>query len=162
MKTSSQGRRFLPLLLCMGACTAPAPDQADRGARIFMTTVQEAAQPPTAVQVESADFGVRSVSVRPVAGGTLLYFRYEVVDAAKARPLFSAAVKPRLVDQASGLALSMESDTKLGALRSSPRTDPVNGKQYFVLFSNPQQRVQKGSTVDVALGDCTLKGLVVD
>jgi len=128
-----------------------------------------AAKPQAGVAAERAatlslekEWGIRPVSVRPVAAGLMIYFRYQVVDASRAKRLFDRKIKPVLVDHASKEALSMPTDTKIGALRSSPKTEPVNGKQYFVLFSNPSLRVKKGSTVDVVMGDCRISGLTVE
>jgi hypothetical protein len=108
----------------------------------------------------TARWGITPVSVRPAAGGNLLYFRYRVVDAKRAKPLFDKSVRPRLVDRQTGAVAKMPEDTRLGALRSSPRTTPVNGKEYYVLFAN-HTGVKSGGRVDVSLGDCTLRDLVV-
>jgi hypothetical protein len=107
-------------------------------------------------------FGVKAVSIHPVAGGNLVYFRYKVLDADRAAPVLGLKGAPVLKDHATGVALQVPSDTKIGALRSSPKTPPMNGKEYFVLFSNPQLAVKPGSAVDVAMGDCVFQGLVVD
>jgi hypothetical protein len=114
----------------------------------------------SAARDPTARWGITPVSVRPAAGGNLLYFRYRVVDAKRARPLFDKSVKPTLVDRQTGAIARMPEDTRLGALRSSPRTTPVNGKEYYVLFAN-RAGVKAGGRVDVSLGDCTLRDLVV-
>jgi hypothetical protein len=107
-------------------------------------------------------WGVRPVSIRTTAAGYMLYFRYKVVDAEKAKPLFDRRIKPVLFDHATGARLSMPEDSKLGALRATPRNPPVNGKEYYVLFSNPAGRLKKGSEVSVAIGDCKSGRLVVE
>jgi hypothetical protein len=107
-------------------------------------------------------WGIKAVSLRPSFGGTMLDFRYKVVDAEKARPLFDRQIKPYLFDPASGATLGMPEDTKLGALRASPRNPPVLGKQYYVLFSNGAGTVKKGSKVTVVIGDCVLENIVVN
>lgn len=105
--------------------------------------------------------GISVVSVTTASAGYLVTLRYKVVDVERAAPLFDKAVKPKLVDRASGAALPMPEDTKLGAMRSSPRAVLEVGKQYFVLFSNPDRVTKAGSNVDVQLGACRLTNLVV-
>jgi hypothetical protein len=107
------------------------------------------------------DFGVKAVSLRESAGGYMLDFRYKVVDVEKAKALFRAGVKPRLVDEKAGWALNVPDDTKLGSLRSSPRSAPENGKQYYVLFGNSEKVIKKGSKVAVSIGDCTFRNVIV-
>lgn len=106
------------------------------------------------------EWGIEPVSIRTSAGGYLLDFRYRVVDAIKAEALFKPDVKPVLLDAATGKSMAMSQDAKLGALRASSRSTPVNGKEYYVLFNN-SAGLQKGSAATVALGKCTLPGLVV-
>ncbi len=108
-----------------------------------------------------ARWGIRPVAVHPAAGGYLLYFRYRVLDADKARPLFDSKLKPYLVDRASGMELGMPEETSLGSLRSSPRSRVMVGKEYYVLFANSSRAVKAGSKVTVVLGDCRMPDLVV-
>ena len=107
-------------------------------------------------------WGVVPVAVRLSAAGRLVDFRYRVLDAAKAASLFKSKVKPSLKDLAAGTVLDMPTDTKLGALRSSPRSQAIVGKQYFVLFSNPLQAVKRGARVEISLGDCVFTDLIVE
>ena len=105
-------------------------------------------------------FGLEAVSLRPASDGHLLYFRYKVVDASKARSLLDGHLDPLLIDHATGKAL--HEDATLGTLRSGLRSEPINGKEYLILFSNPALLVKKASRADVALGDCRFENLVVD
>jgi len=107
-------------------------------------------------------WGIAPVSLRPTFGGTMLDFRFKVVDAEKARPLFDRKVKPYLFDPKSGVALGMPDDTKLGALRAGLRNPPIVGKLYYVLFSNGYETVKRGSKVHVVIGDCKLENVRVD
>ncbi len=122
------------------------------------------AKPAANPQHQSTEeqWGIQPVALRPTMGGGMLDFRYRVVDAKKAAPLFDLAIKPYLFDPAVGAALGMRYDSKLGALRASVRNPPVNGKQYYVLFANGQGHVRKGDKVNVVIGDCTLKDIVVE
>jgi hypothetical protein len=107
-------------------------------------------------------WGLRAISLRPTLGGTMLDFRYQVVDETKARSLWDRKLQPYLFDPASGVALGMSEDGKLGSLRASMRNPPVTGKRYYVLFANGFGSVKHGSRVTVGLGDCKLENLRVD
>jgi hypothetical protein len=107
-------------------------------------------------------WGIQPVSLRPTFGGNMLDFRFKVVDAKKALPLFDRKMKPVLYDPKSGVALGMPDDEKVGSLRASVRNPPVAGKQYYVLFSNGFGTVKKGSKVTIVMGNCKLKNVVVN
>ena len=83
-----------------------------------------------------------------------------MLDAGKASPLFARGVKPHLFDQASGRMLSVPSFPKTGSLRSGGR--PMEGRTYFILFSNQGRAVQCGSRVALLFGDLEVNGLVVE
>ncbi|MCU1276996.1 MAG: hypothetical protein JWM53_542 [bacterium] len=107
-------------------------------------------------------WGIEPVSLRATLGGTMLDFRFKVVDAGKARRLFDRKLKPYLFDPSSGVALGMPEDGKLGALRASLRNPPLAGKQYYVLFANGYGTVKRGRAVTVVIGDCKLEHVRVD
>lgn len=109
----------------------------------------------------AASCGVVPVSTRLSANGFLVDFRYRVTDAELAMPLFRDGVKTSLVDRTTGKKLLSPSDSKLGSLRSSPRTTPTAGKVYYILFSNPARMLHAGSRVDVTMGSCRLRQLLV-
>jgi hypothetical protein len=109
-----------------------------------------------------ARWGIKPLSLRSTLGGSMLDFRYQVVDPDKAKQLWDRKLKPYLFDPASRQALGMPEDTKLGALRASLRNPPVKGKHYYVLFSNGYGTVRNGSRVTVVLGDCKIENLVVE
>jgi len=106
-------------------------------------------------------WGIRAVSLRPTFGGSMLDFRFQVVDAAKAKKLFDRALKPYLFDPKSRVALGVP-DSKLGALRASVRNPPVAGKQYYVMFANALGSVTRGRDVTVVIGDCKLEHVIVE
>jgi hypothetical protein len=128
--------------------------------------VQGKGDEPSAPQVQQgspeATWGVRAVALRPTFGGRMLDFRYQVLDPAKAKPLFDWKIKPYLFDLKRGVALGLPGDTSIGALRASVKNPPVAGKQYFVLFSNAYGSVKKGDRVTVVLGDCKFSDVVVE
>jgi hypothetical protein len=103
-------------------------------------------------------WGIEPLSLRPTLGGSLLDFRYRVVDAKKAAPLFDRKLKPYLL--AGDIRLSVPEDEQLGTLRASLRNPPVAGKSYYVLFA--KGKLQRGSRVTVVFGPCKLDGVKVD
>jgi hypothetical protein len=92
----------------------------------------------------------------------MLDFRYRVLDAAKAAPLFDRGVKPYLFDPESGVALGVPEAQKLGTLRASVRNPPVVGKRYYVLFADGERRVKRGGKVMVVIGDCRIPDVMVE
>jgi hypothetical protein len=143
-------------LLCTGVCAAsPGADAPPAPGPQKVETAKRA-------QSAEERWGIQPVSLRLTAGGTMLDFRYQVLDAKKALPLFDRKLKPYLFDASSGQALGVPEEGKLGALRSSARNPPVGGKRYFIFFSNGFGTVKKGARVTVVIGDCRLENLLVD
>lgn len=104
--------------------------------------------------------GIKILSVRLSAKGSIVDFRYKLVDPQKARPLFDRKVNPYLLDSASGTRLVVPTAPKVGALRTTK--NPVAGRHYFLLFGNPGGIVKKGSKVSVVVGDLKSEELVVE
>ena len=107
-------------------------------------------------------WGIERVALRLTAGGTMVDFRYRVLDAERARAVFNPQLKPYLLDRKTGVAMESPDATKLGPLRSSARNPPVVGKEYFVLFANGLGTFKKGDRLTVVMGDCRLENLVLD
>jgi hypothetical protein len=105
------------------------------------------------------NWGVDIVGVRLVASGSMLEFRYRVLDPDKASALSDARSPPTLIDRRSGAHLQVPSMENIGALRqaSSPKADRV----YWMVFGNPGRLVQPGGQVDVVIGDFRADGLAV-
>lgn len=113
-----------------------------------------------AIDELEAGWGVKVLAIRLSANGYLLDFRYKVIDAEKAAPLFSREIKPYLLDQASGAVFGVPSSPKVGSLRQT--RPPVAGKNYFIMFANPANYVKKGSKVSVVIGDLKIENLTVE
>ena len=64
-------------------------------------------------------WGIAITGLKMTADGHMLDFRFKVVDAEKARPIFKRQTKPYLIDQASGKALRVPKLPKIGSLRTS-------------------------------------------
>jgi len=104
-------------------------------------------------------WGVDVMDVRETAGGYMLEFRYKVLDARKARPLFERQTKPVLTHTESGAKLIVPVPATTGALRNS--NEPVAGRVYWMFFSNPGKLVRPGHHVSVEIGDFRADGLLV-
>lgn len=89
----------------------------------------------------------------------MLDFRYRVLDATLARPLFDRRIKPVLKDEKSGAIVAVPVPPKTGALRSS--NDPKVGRTYFMFFANPAHLIGRYSKVTVTVGDFSVSGLTV-
>jgi len=122
-----------------------------------------------AVAVESLDaadaraiakkWGIEVESMKLTASGYMLDFRYRVLDARKARPMFERKTKPILKDDATGVEVAVPVPPKTGALRSS--NDPKAGRTYFMFFANPARFIKAGSAVTVTIGPVRITGLRV-
>lgn len=151
------GRRAI--LLLAAALATPARD-ARAGASAPATAPDPVTEARESLRLAETRFGVKISSVRTTAAGHVVDLRYRVLDAGKASPLFARGVKPHLFDQASGRMLSVPSFPKTGSLRSGGR--PMEGRTYFILFSNQGRAVQCGSRVALLFGDLEVNGLVVE
>jgi hypothetical protein len=105
-------------------------------------------------------WGVKVLQVRLTAEGLMLDFRYRVLDAEKAAPLFSRENKAYLIDEATGARFLVPESPKVGALRTT--RPPKEEKNYFIIFVNPGRYVKKGNKVTVVIGDFKAEHLVVE
>jgi hypothetical protein len=116
----------------------------------------------TTEQVEASKiedvWGIQIVGIRQTAAGHMLDFRYRVVDAGKAAPLFVRQIQPYLIDESSGKSLTVPNMAKVGPLRSSNK--PLQGRTYWMFFGNPGL-VKAGSKVSVVIGDFRVQNLTV-
>ncbi len=107
-----------------------------------------------------AKWGIRVLAVRRTAEGYMLDFRYRIVDADKAAPLFSSRIKPYLIDEASGAVMGIPNVPKVGSLRSTRK--PYQDRNYAMLFANPGQYIKTGARVTVVIGAFRAEHLVVE
>lgn len=148
----------LAVLLILSAgftLSAPIAVQADAAAKpgfIHQTKKQK--------RVLSEKWGIELVAMRSTAAGHMVDFRYRVVDAEKAAPLFKRKTKPYLIHQTSGKALGVPNTAKLGSLRNS--NTPQSGRTYWMFFGNHHRLVQKGDKVTVAIGDFRVTDIEVE
>jgi hypothetical protein len=142
-------------IICM-AVFSVSPGYADEPAYKDAKPGSQAAETGVA-----ENLGIKPLGVLLTAAGTMLQFRYIVVDSKKSHPVFDRRNKTYLVDQASGAGFDMPPDTNLGSLRSSSR-DQVTGKEYFIMFVNPGRLMKRGSKVSIVIGDHKLENLTVE
>lgn len=108
------------------------------------------------------DWGVKIEGMRLTAGGYMLDFRYRITDPDKAAPILDPAKKPHLIDQATGAMFIVPAPSKVGSLRPTANGSPIEGRTYFVIFSNPGMFVKAGNKVTVEIGDFRAENLVVE
>jgi hypothetical protein len=169
--TETMGGRRKPLagVLAVGLIAATAGGRAG-DARALEGPAQASAGPPAAVLSVPAhhprektylkrQWGVEVMFVRQTAAGYMLEFRYRVLDAEKARPLFERRTKPLLTHAESGAKLIVPTPPTTGALRNS--NPPVTGRVYWMFFANPGRLVKPGEHVSIDIGEFRVEGLVV-
>jgi len=124
------------------------------------TTVKpEPARHPREKTFLKRKWGVEVMDVRQTAAGYMLEFRYRVLDAEKAKPLFERRTKPVLTHAETGAQLNVPTPAKTGALRNS--NPPIAGQIYWMFFENPGKLVKQGSHVSIEIGEFRVDGLVV-
>ena len=151
----------LVLIAAFGlAPTAQALEGSDP-ATIAVATVAspELAHHPREWTFMKRQWGIEVLFVRQTAAGYMLEFRYKVIDAQKAKPLFDRQTKPLLTHAESGAQLIVPTPAKVGALRNS--NTPKDGHTYWMFFANPGKLVQSGERVNIEIGEFLVEGLVV-
>ncbi len=105
-------------------------------------------------------WGLEDIHVRVTASGSLVRLSYRVVDAGKAATLNDKKATPYLIDEKNGRALQVPLLEKVGLLRQVPT--PLNGREYWMAFSNKGRFVKRGSRVEVLIGKVRISGLIVE
>jgi hypothetical protein len=105
-------------------------------------------------------WGVEIIGVRRMSSGYMLRLSYRVVDAEKARPLFDKKVRPFVIDEVTGARLAVPAMENIGELRQTGA--PVDDRDYFIIFGNPEKLVKSGGRVSIVLGDMRIDGFTVD
>ena len=148
--------------LVLAAVLLPAAGAAapDTGKSLTVATVQSGPyRNPREQTYMKRHWGVEVMHVRESAGGYMLEFRYKVLDAKKAAPLFERRDKPVLIHAESGAKLVVPTPPTTGALRNS--NTPLPGHVYWMVFANPGGLVKPGQHVTIEIGKFRAKGLRV-
>ena len=113
---------------------------------------------------ELADnWGVELLGMRLTAAGMMLDFRFRVMDADKALPLFDHRIKPHIVAERSKIKLPVPMAAKVGAFRTTNRGKNIKAdKTYYMIFGNPDRHVKAGEQVTVVIGDFKVEHLMVN
>lgn len=111
--------------------------------------------------VESLGINIRGLMLS--SADYMLYFRYRVVEPAKATPLMDKKIKPYLVVESTGMRLDIPITPKLGMLRQTPRSSSVaKERDYFIMFANPGRRLKSGDKVSLMIGDTKIENLRIE
>jgi hypothetical protein len=111
------------------------------------------------LSIAEKKWGIRPLSIQLTAAGNMLDYRFRVIDPDKAMLLMKRGDKAYLIDQASGVQLSVPR-TKVGPLRQTG-TKPKAGKVYPILFSNTGKVIKSESKVTLVIGDFRMENIVV-
>lgn len=141
---------LLSIALQLGGCaSAPTSGAASQAV--------EAEQP-----LAETTFGIRVEGLRLTAAGSMLDFRYRVLDAQKAAPLLNGKIQPYLLDEARSARLGVPDTPVLGRIRQTSRNGVIHtDRSYFVMFGNPGKAVQSGDKVSLLLGQVKITDVTV-
>ena len=105
-------------------------------------------------------WGVESLSVKAVESGEIIRFSFHVIDADKAKTLNDKRVDPVLIAPEKGVKLVVPSLEQVGMLRQM--STPVEGKSYWMAFSNSGRLVRRGDRVNIVIGQFHAENLTVE
>jgi len=109
------------------------------------------------------NWGVEVLGMRLTAANMMLDFRFHVIDADKALTLFDHRIKPYIIADRSQIKLPVPMAAKVGAFRPTNRGKNItSGRNYYMIFGNPDRHVKQGETVTVVIGDFTIENLIVN
>jgi hypothetical protein len=99
--------------------------------------------------------GVQITQLAVTGAGGLVDLRYRVVDPDRANAIHDARTPPGLVDEKTGLVVHR-------LLMDHAHTGPYTaGVTYYLVFTNPGNRVKRGDRVSVLLGDTQVEHVAV-
>jgi hypothetical protein len=137
------------VLQLSGCATVHAPDAAT-----------EVVQSQPAAEEEI--YGIKVEGLRLSAAGSMLDFRYRVLDPQKAAPLLNGKFQPFLIDEARGAKLGVPDTPVLGRIRQTSRNNKIlTDRTYFIMFGNPGKALQTGDKVTLLLGQVKITDLTV-
>ena len=107
-------------------------------------------------------WGVEVIGMSMTSAGYMLDFRFRVLDADKALPLFEHRIKPYVVADKSDIKLPTPMAPKVGAFRPTNRGKNIKAdKTYYMVFANPDNYVKPGERVSVVIGDFRAENMTV-
>jgi len=100
------------------------------------------------------EWGIEPVGVWMAAAGYMLDFRFNVIDAEKALPLFDHRIEPYLLVEGTRVRFGVPRASKVGAFRPTNRGQNIEaGRRYYMLFGNPDNYAKRGQKVSIVIGD---------
>jgi len=159
--------RLMTLLVVLLALSAVAGCSTDSGgvgesqSALAAPPIAESNEPDIPAQAESLDdrWGIKIERASLSAGGYMVDFRYRVLDKDKAAPILDRAIKPYLIDQATGARFAVPTPPKVGALRAGGKIR--EGAIYYIFFANPGRYVKAGNKVTVVVGDFEARDVLI-
>jgi hypothetical protein len=106
------------------------------------------------------DAGIRIERVHPTAGGQMLDMRYRVTDAEKAKHALRRGAQVYLLDQASGMKLTVPDMAMVGKLMQHP-DQTGDDRIFWILFGNPGGLVKSGGRVTLVIDEIRISDIVV-
>jgi len=147
---------------CMFCGVAMAVVLSVAGCSNIPNRVEESAQTVPAASTVESTFGIRVEGLRLSAAGSMLDFRYRVLDARKAAPMLDGRIQPYLIDEAHGAKLGVPDTPVLGRIRQTARNNNIlTDRTYFIMFGNPGKALQSGDKVTLVLGSVKVADLAV-
>ena len=129
------------------------------GSTRFLNLSEAVALEPASIE---ADWGIKVEGLRLSAAGSMLDFRYRVLDAQKAAPILDGKTQPYLLDEAHGAKLGVPDTPVLGRMRQTSRNNNIKtDRTYFIMFGNPGKALQSGDKVTLLLGTVKMTDLLV-
>jgi hypothetical protein len=154
----SKGLLATALMLALGITALPV-SRAEAGLDTATAAIAQKPHPREKTFMKRT-WGVEIVFVRQTSAGYMLEFRYRVLDAEKAKPLFDRQTKPVLTHVESGARMIVPTPAKTGALRNS--NPPLDDHTYWMFFANPAKFVKPGDLVTVQIGDFVAENIIVE
>lgn len=109
-----------------------------------------------------ATYGIAVDGLRLSAAGSMLDFRYRVLEPKKAAPILDGRIQPYLLDEGHQAKLAVPDTPVLGRLRQTGRNGKVlTDRTYFIMFGNPGKAVRSGDKVTLLLGQVKITDLTV-
>src|SRR5512143_3402492 len=130
------------------------------GVLLLTAVTASRAEDKTAPLSDGSMLGISINSLRMTAAGHMLDRRYKVTDEKMAAAFLNAGTRPFLVHDATGTILGVPALEKVGRLQQT-RNPPIKGITYFMFFDNLQNKVKKGDTLTLVIGDIYIEGLQV-
>jgi hypothetical protein len=119
-------------------------------------------QTQSAVPLVESEFGIRIDGLRLSAAGSMLDFRYRVLDPKKAALILNGKVQPYLLDTTHNAKLGVPDTPVLGRLRQTARNDNIlTDRTYFIMFGNPGKALHSGDKVTLVMDKVRITDLTV-